>query len=548
MAKIKDKYLEKIVGNWLRDGSLADLSGKGNTATLSSGSTYWVNTARGRVPDIDGVATEITIDPANTSYNVAGVDFSLSCWVYLRNTSAFSSIFGRLSTNEGWRFYEASGNAGFSVGDGTATSINGTINTHRWVFLTGTHNESTGAMNFYINGVFAATGSRAYVEDSSDLVGLGTENNGGSQWMDGYIQDAIIWKGVEFTGAEVAQLYEEGLQEAHYDSVDIKQLSDPARNLLPDGDMEAVGVADYVVFNNASLAKETDTPHSGSQYLKVNYNGTAGPGARINDLVQVGKTYRFRGWAKSDGTWNPQINDFGGIVWQGTTSTSWQYFDFVKNWTNTGEDFILYSSGQTSGYTAWDDITIQEVPNVDDVYIANGKGWNETFAAQTTGFLSNTDWELNGVTTSIINISGNKAITTNTGGIQTSRPSKQAYGTWEFKVGNGFANFATINILHSTKHGSFNDAGGYNVSYRDDGSVRLRIGSTTLINDTTTRVVGTEVAIKITRTAAGLWELFVDGVSIGTATDNTYTTSNWCTLDLDQANTVRDFRFLPYIE
>jgi len=437
MTKIKDKYLEKIVGNWLGDGSLADLSGKGNPATLSSGSTYWVNTERGRVPNMDGAATEILVDPANTAYNVTGVDFSLSCWVYLRSASAFDCIFARHSTNNGWRFYCSNGGSfGFTIGNGTSTSITGAIAYNRWVHLVGTHNESTGAMNFYIDGVFAATGSKAYVEDASDLVGLGTENNGGAQWIDGYVQDAIIWKGVELTGAEASQLYEEGLQEGHYDRVDIQRLSNPERNLMPDGDMEAVGTTDYVAWQSATLTKETDTPHSGSQYLKVAYNGSPGPGARVNNTVEVGKTYRITGWAKSDGTWTPQINDFTTTLWTGTLSTDWQYFDFVKTWDNSAKDFLLYHSGQTSGYTAWDDITVQEIPNSDPVYIADGKGWNESVANETTGFLSNADWEIDSGTWKVVNNGGSdgkKHIDCIATG-KVFRDSKQAYGAWEFDI------------------------------------------------------------------------------------------------------------------
>jgi hypothetical protein len=551
MTKIKDKYREKIVGNWLKTGSLADFSGKGNPAALKSGSTFFVNTERGRVPNIDGAATEINVDPANTSYNVTGVDFSLSCWLYLRKTSGFQSIFGRMSGNNGWRIHESSGNFGYSIGVGGATT---TTNTpaifNQWVHLVATHNESTGAMNLYVKGVLKGTNTSVYQEDTSDWIGLGTENNGTAQWIDGYLQDAIIWKGLEFTGAEASQLYEEGLQEAHYDRIDIKQLSDPARQLLPDGDMEAVGTTDWTAGSDAVLTKETVSPKCGVRNLKIARDGTNNPSAR-QAVLAVNKLYRISGYARSDGNALPEII-IGGLdnIWTGSTSTDWQYFDVTFNAISTSLRIYSWTSTGTE-YTEWDDITLQEVPNTDPVYIADGRGWNESIAAENAGFLSNTDWELNGVSTTIEDTGfgdGTKRITSSTGGVQATRPSTQAYGTWELKMNRQFANFNTVSFMHGTKFGTFTPAGGYNISYRDDGTVLLRKDSTTIVTDSTTRAVGTEIDVKITRTKAGLWELFVDGVSKGTATDTAYTTSSWCSLDIDQGCVVRDFKFIPYIE
>jgi len=184
-------------------------------------------------------------------------------------------------------------------------------------------------------------------------------------------------------------------------------------------------------------------------------------------------------------------------------------------------------------------------------YYADGKDWNESVANESTGYLSNTDWELNGVNTTIEDNGsgdGTKRITTSTGGTQGSRPSTQAFGTWECKMNREFANFCTLIFIHDTKHGALGDANSYNISYRDDGTVRLRRASTVIVEDTTTRGVGVEVTIKVTRTLAGQWELFVDGVSAGTGLDATYTSSAWCVLDMDDGTTLRDFKFSPIVQ
>ena len=426
---IKQKYASKIVGNWLKNGSLRDWSGNGHPATLSSGSTVFANTERGRVPAIDGAATEITV-ATNDIFDVAGDDFSISAWVYTRTSSGFQSIFDRHSANNGWRLAVNAGNFQFGIGDGATVSISDTAVLNRWIHLVGTYHydatEGNTLASLYVNGVSVGTpAANNFVDNSSNPIGLGVENNGGTQWVDGYVQDAIIWKGLEFTAEEVSQLYEESLQEGHYDAPDVKHL---------------------------------------------------------------------------DNTYDT--------------------FDA------TGDDIL-------------------------GVYIADGKGWNESVGNESAGFLSNTDWELNGVNTQIVSsekLDGKKEIKAIAGGIQGSRPSNQAYGTWECKMNRNSTNFCTLSIIHPTKHGGFNVSGAYNISYRDNGNILLRYNSSAIVSDTTERAVDVEVAIKVTRTPAGLWELFVDGVSKGTGTEATGTTSAWNALEADAGNTIKDFRFLPYIE
>lgn len=127
---------------------------------------------------------------------------------------------------------------------------------------------------------------------------------------------------------------------------------------LVDGDMEAAGVGSWIVYNNATLTKSTVSPHSGSQNLRIAYNGTTAPGA-YQSIVTVGKKYRIRGWAKSDGTQLPKIVNFSTLLWTGTNSTSWQYFDF--NFIAVGgTSVVLYHSG-SSGYIEFDDLSVFEV-------------------------------------------------------------------------------------------------------------------------------------------------------------------------------------------
>ena len=59
-----------------------------------------------------------------------------------------------------------------------------------------------------------------------------------------------------------------------------------------------------------------------------------------------------------------------------------------------------------------------------------------------------------------------------------------------------------------------------------------------LITSNTTLTAGSWESIKITRGSTGKFELFLNGASVGTATDNTTTSSTYLVFDLDAGDKV----------
>lgn len=109
--------------------------------------------------------------------------------------------------------------------------------------------------------------------------------------------------------------------------------------------------------------------------------------------------------------------------------------------------------------------------------------------------------------------------------------STNAYGQWQAKITShsDTASFASAywDVIASSSSATYN---GYQVEVRSTGTIALNkitSGSTVafLIIGYGAITDGTQHTIILTRTSAGLFELFVDGVSKGTATDTTYTTS-----------------------
>jgi hypothetical protein len=135
--------------------------------------------------------------------------------------------------------------------------------------------------------------------------------------------------------------------------------------LLQDADMEAAGTGVWSTGNIASISKQSTSPHGGSQVLRVQVGGANGSPITYQPLL-TGKTYRVTGYARSDGTATPKVDDGGGNVkWSGTTSTNWQAFDvtFVQSSTLVASGILFHTQGtpSSSDYTEWDDLSVTEV-------------------------------------------------------------------------------------------------------------------------------------------------------------------------------------------
>lgn len=97
-------------------------------------------------------------------------------------------------------------------------------------------------------------------------------------------------------------------------------------NLFPDGDMEAAGVAVWLVANSAIVTKETASPQAGLQNLKVAYGGAGYPSVYQN-ILEIGHTYHLTGYGRRGGC-NFSIGNSATILWTcSPLGENWQYFD-----------------------------------------------------------------------------------------------------------------------------------------------------------------------------------------------------------------------------
>ena len=131
----------------------------------------------------------------------------------------------------------------------------------------------------------------------------------------------------------------------------------------------------------------------------------------------------------------------------------------------------------------------------------------------------------------------------------------KAYGTWEFDVNKG----ADGNIIYlpfiSDRAGGGIDPLGYLIYINTDEAIWLRrtnAGSATSLFATANSyiTINTDYRIKITRSLAGVFTMYIKGgaygwddwTTVGTGTDNTYTISNYLVADIESGDTVSNLK------
>lgn len=146
-----------------------------------------------------------------------------------------------------------------------------------------------------------------------------------------------------------------------------------------DWDLEEEDTSSWTVGNNAILSKQTADPYEGLRWMQIEYNGTSYPYALQTGKLVVGATYYANMWGHGDGTNAPRYM-LGGIIWNGSTGTSWNN---QKNVVVPTATYVRFQIQCTSGPAAIgvDSLSIQECPGITKAQNLNNPGTDDLIAA-----------------------------------------------------------------------------------------------------------------------------------------------------------------------
>lgn len=522
-----------------RAGHLLDLSGQGNDGVATA--VMW-----GRGAHFPGSTSKVTVADAAELQLTEGTLIALGDFTSQRGTDTFIAKRDAGGTN--YQYDTAAGKV--RLYDGTnAREINTNTIGSKCVAVNFKDGETA---ELFKDGASAGSFNAASAI-SADNAPITLGNWYGNGRNNQSPMHAAIIVNRKLTASEHAALYAELASLTWPTKASGRGQATLGPELLTDGDMEAATTGAYTAGNAAILTKEAGNALSESQVLRVAHNGTANPFAS-QVVLATGTKYRFRGWARGDGTGIPEIKAGSLVVWTGTASTSWQWFDVIL--TTDGTTYYLKTTIAVAGYCEFDNVTIKQI-YADEVQFKTDFGVHAPNVNRTAGFIENSPFEIVSGTHKVFAIiSGDetiKQIDTVVAGIYAldakllhADPTLAAYGTWEWWMYKGGAGTAPRVIFVAT---DTVPTAGYALQFRNDEAVRLSEHGVDVLCETVASYinVGQWYKVKVTRRQSdGQFSVYIDdelvdvtgGSGANPVTDNTTKTSAYMVFDMDAGDSI----------
>jgi len=562
---IYDKYIDNMTCELdFTKGSFQDQSG--NNAVSVVGSPYLKNSERGRV--YKGVGGISYIDAGS---NITAAQTTMSIWFKTSNAAVEYMFQGKngepyfsiiLVTN-GIQFQTLAGSP-------QDNKIYPTYWDNKWHNLVCVRDGDDRAdAKIYWDGVLQASAAAGNigVAPTARFFGNATSNS-----FTGESTGAIVFNRA-LSAEDVAKLYEEYQTKQPYTAVDFKS-KDRYINAVADGMMKKTGADDFIVDGVGGVLSKVADAERG-QVLAV-YSGAGNITYAYQYNLEVGY-YRLRGWLKGDAT-NGGIARIkvGGVWMTGSNATdNWQMIDeVVYNPSAANVPFKMGQTAATTSYAYYSDIECIKLNSANENdfaspkgYIADGKGWNESLADVTSGFLTNTRWTVDSGTWAVQSADGFNKKLACIGTGRVSALNGQAYGTWEWDVYHAAGTDSRVYFIASSSiaHGSTGQSG-YMLSILSTERIVLHRnngdGSSSTMFQTDQDYVPENawIRLRVTRKTnnefityfsldSGLtWTEVVESSGSNPITDATYTTSTRVVSALGTSDATKSFKFIPYIQ
>ena len=568
-----------MVGYWTLNESdlysgttvFQDMSGNGNNGTSAETPSY--------TSDQNGVPSQSMTFNGSSDYITIG-DIgnikSFSTWIYpTANTKSIADFDGGTISAE----IDNANNITATGWTSPTIYVNGIasddITLNAWNFITITSDTNVDA----------------------DTLILGKE----ASYYTGYLSDIAIYSSA-LTADEVSQLYKAGRTTARMkvDAEDIINGWDLTSGWSAWLGGSAVDATSFISDANGGGIYDPGTLTEGRKY-KIVFEGSLDGGQisvgmnGVEDILSLSGTTPFSRTATFIGDSNGQLGLYNNGDTKTTTITRMEIVDITNAVTPKLQKGLILDMPLNDRYTeAGADITITDIDgdgtdatatatahgltvgNI--VYISGSTNYNgkhnvktvadaNTFTFDTTSSTTNesgTGKRLDGTTKDRTPYSNDGTVSgatlkhdglVNTGdGIAYINQDK-AYGTWEFDVNKG----ADGNIIYlpfiSDRAGGGIDPLGYLIYINTDEAIWLRrtnAGSATSLFATANSyiTINTDYRIKITRSLAGVFTMYIKGgaygwddwTTVGTGTDNTYTISNYLVADIESGDTVSNLK------
>ena len=197
-----DSYFSNVVLLQHFDSNFSDSSGSNHTATVSGDAAISATQSKfgGSAASFDGTGDYYSF-PLDNDWAFDNGDFTVEAWIRLNNINKTQQIFEMSGPGQfPFQFYVDSTNVlkfYTSVSGGTAFAASTALSAGQWYHVAITRSGTT--MRLFLNGNVDATstGQTAnYSYSTTWQPNVGRQNSGATSYLDGYIDELRVTKGV----------------------------------------------------------------------------------------------------------------------------------------------------------------------------------------------------------------------------------------------------------------------------------------------------------------------------------------------------------------
>lgn len=215
-----------LVDNLVSYWKLGDTADSVGSNTLTNNGTVTFSAGKiGNAANFVAASSQYLSRADNASLSITG-DMTLSMWVYIStqpsgtyyvlgskylgtgNQRSFEFRYGDVAGTKKFEFRNSSDGTGANTAIGT---IDSSLATTTWTHVVCVYTASAGTAQIYVNGSSVGTISslKTNIFDSTALYGIGGNNNGDGDFLNGSLDEYGIWSRT-LSGAEITALYNSG--------------------------------------------------------------------------------------------------------------------------------------------------------------------------------------------------------------------------------------------------------------------------------------------------------------------------------------------------
>lgn len=196
-----------LISQWRFENGYTDSVGSNGMTAAGSGNSFISSDVKEGLFSLSMNGSGYASKSSPAGITTGNADRTMAYWVFYNSVSGYAAMMGTGGVREDFKATPTSTTTiRMDLGADSGTVTVPTLVTKRWYHFTHTYTAATKTSAFYLNGVYI--GNLVHSGNSALAFGtvrVGTNENAGADYLNGYVDDVRVYNGV-LTTDEIVQL------------------------------------------------------------------------------------------------------------------------------------------------------------------------------------------------------------------------------------------------------------------------------------------------------------------------------------------------------